>query len=69
MPDSLAVILPDLAAHLPDLLMAEAQLLPREPRANLALLGLTEHGGLTRKGKKALALLRDLALLMDLPLA
>jgi hypothetical protein len=67
--ESFAQVLPVLGQHLPSLLAAAMELLPRAPHPELSRLGLAEQGGLTRKGTALLGKLRELADIMDLPLA
>lgn len=64
---TLATLLPELGWLLPFLLAAQVGGPCKDPQ--LVALGLVDEGGLTRKGKKTLDLLRQLADLHDLPLA
>ncbi len=62
--------LPRLTEALPLLLEAEfGQLLPGPAHPELARLDLADEGGLTSKGRRVLRHLRDLAGVLDLPLA
>lgn len=66
---TLATLLPELGWLLPHLLALQAGHPLSPPDPQLAALGLADEHGLTRKGVRLLERLRDVADLLDLPLA